>query len=210
MTITTSVLVPMGKEEPPSQYKEQFFQHKTEHKPDSKLTFPLQTLGLRSHISNWIQLFGKSLITEIIKQGYSPTWSSIPPRIIQHISHHQYDQSIINTKLETMKHLDTTINLLTSLGFAINWEKSKLIPSKSIEFLGFTICSSKMTISLPHHKVKEVIRECKLTLVKPTIHIRKLASLIGKLITTTNAIFPARLMTRDLLRDKNTTLRRLG
>ncbi|CAG8608830.1 15905_t:CDS:2 [Cetraspora pellucida] len=328
-----------NKMEPLSQYKEQFLQHKTEHKPDSKLTFLLQTLGLQSHISNWIQLFGESLITEIIKQGYSPTWSSILPRIIQPISHHQYDQSIMseikdlikkniikpisimllcftsqifsvlkkngknhlvldlrhfnqyliyyhfkmedietvkplifpdyfmaslnikdaflhvlikeqdqtffafdffekhytfttlpfglstspliftnilcsvikhlrtsgirivaylddllivgNTKLKTIKHLDTIINLLTLLGFAINWKKSKLIPSKSIKFFGFTICSSKMTISLPHHNVKEVIRKCKLTLVKPTIHIRKLASLIGKLITTTNAIFPA-------------------
>ncbi|CAG8814540.1 15259_t:CDS:2, partial [Cetraspora pellucida] len=88
-----------------------------------------------------------------------------------------------NTKSETTEHLNITFHTLNSLD------------------------TSKMTISLPHLKVKEVIRECKSILTKTTIHIRKLASIIGKLIATTNVIFLAHLMTRALLRNKNATLK---
>ncbi|CAG8679794.1 2612_t:CDS:2, partial [Dentiscutata heterogama] len=94
------------------------------------------------------------------------------------------------------------------LGFTINNEKSSLVPTNALEYLGFHIDSKNMTISLPRYKIKDTIRECQSILKKQEIHIRKLASIIGKLISTTNAVFPARLRSRALLRDKNITLKK--
>ena len=50
---------------------------------------------------------------------------------------------------QLLEHLSTVIWLLTSLGFITNVLKSVLTPSKQIDFLGFTINTSTMTISLP-------------------------------------------------------------
>ncbi|CAB5371559.1 unnamed protein product [Rhizophagus irregularis] len=44
----------------------------------------------------------------------------------------------------------------------------------------------------------------------PGIPVRKLASLIGKITATTDAMFPARLHSRALLRDKNIGLKKQG
>ena len=54
---------------------------------------------------------------------------------------------------ELQDNLISTINLLESLGFQINWEKSKLIPEKKQKFLGFIINSAEMSISLTEEQM---------------------------------------------------------
>src|SRR2546421_630357 len=67
-----------------------------------------------------------------------------------------------------------------------------------------------MTLMLPKKKIKDLISECKRMKVKKFVPIRKLASLIGKISATANAVFPARLNSRSLLRDKNAGLKKQG
>uniref|UniRef100_U9TF91 Reverse transcriptase domain-containing protein n=1 Tax=Rhizophagus irregularis (strain DAOM 181602 / DAOM 197198 / MUCL 43194) TaxID=747089 RepID=U9TF91_RHIID len=95
------------------------------------------------------------------------------------------------------------ISSLQSLGFTINEEKSSLIPSQVVDYLGFQIDSKTMMIKLPKHKIKDLIQECKKISQKPVILIRKLVSLIG-------TVFPVRLHSRVLLKDKNIGLKMQG
>ena len=46
---------------------------------------------------------------------------------------------------------------LTSLGFTINSQKSVLIPMQKLEFLGFDIDSSNLSVSVPQAKVQNVL-----------------------------------------------------
>jgi ribonuclease HI len=102
------------------------------------------------------------------------------------------------------------LDLLQQLGFTINKEKSSLIPSQVVDYLGFQINSRSMMIKLPKFKVKDLIRECKKMKEKKVVPVRKLAALIEKISATANAIFPARLNSRALLRDKITTIKKKG
>ena len=102
------------------------------------------------------------------------------------------------------------LDLLQRLGFTINKEKSSLIPSQVVDYLGFQINSRSMVIKLPKSKVKDLIQECKKMKEKKVVPVRKLAALIGKISATANAIFPARLNSRALLRDKITTIKKKG
>src|SRR6185437_16191470 len=79
----------------------------------------------------------------------------------------------------------------TKAGFTINREKSSLIPSQVADYLGFQINSRTMSLKLPRHKIKDLITECKKIKTKQVLPVRKLASLIGKITATVNAIFPA-------------------
>ena len=49
-----------------------------------------------------------------------------------------------------------TINLFQKLGFLIHPDKSKFIPAKIVEYLGFIIDSEKMIIYLSDHKKKKL------------------------------------------------------
>jgi hypothetical protein len=54
---------------------------------------------------------------------------------------------------EIRTHLATTIELLCALGFIINMKKSVFTPARTIEFLGFIVDSTAMTIRLPQQKL---------------------------------------------------------
>jgi hypothetical protein len=67
-----------------------------------------------------------------------------------------------------------------------------------------------MTLKLPRQKIRDLIQECKKVIIAKTLPICKLASLIGKMSTTANAVFPVRLQLRTLLRNKNYGLKLKG
>jgi hypothetical protein len=71
------------------------------------------------------------------------------------------------------------INLLISLGFLINWEKSVLLPSQSLEFLGLLVDSVVLSLALPSDKVLSMLALCRRSLLKDVISLHELSSLIG-------------------------------
>ena len=113
-----------------------------------------------------------------------------------------------SSKNQLLQHIDYLIECLQDHGFTINIKKSCLDPSQVVDYLGFQINSKTMTLKLPKRKIKDLIRECQRVKLIRSISVRKLASLIGKIIATTNAILPARLHSRALLRDKNYGLKK--
>lgn len=82
---------------------------------------------------------------------------------------------------------DTT-TLLQKLGFCINEEKSVLVPTKCIEYLGNIIDTNSMTISLPKHRVEKIIQGCEALLGKDKEKIREVARIIGLLVAATSAV----------------------
>ena len=88
--------------------------------------------------------------------------------------------------------------LLQCLGFTVNMTKSILIPTQSLEFLGFSVDSRTMELSLPAHKLKKIRAESQKLLGAEHITNRTLSRLIGKMSATNQVIPPAPLFYRHL------------
>ena len=78
--------------------------------------------------------------------------------------------------------------LLQCLGFTINTEKTIINPTQSLVFLGFTIDTTKMELSLPPEKIKKIRAESRKLLGAEHVSARSLARLLGKM----NAIYEQR------------------
>ena len=86
---------------------------------------------------------------------------------------------LTDSQQEAKQARDTTLFLLQNIGFVINWGKSVLEQTKTIEFLGVQINSTNMTFSIPEPKLNKIILFCQTTLQNPYISLKNLASLIG-------------------------------
>ena len=74
--------------------------------------------------------------------------------------------------------------MFSSLGFAISASKSVVKPSQTIEFLGFTLDSSAMLVTLTAQKRAELITDLKLFVTKQSVTIRDFAKIVGRLAAT--------------------------
>uniref|UniRef100_A0A1Y1LH23 Reverse transcriptase domain-containing protein n=1 Tax=Photinus pyralis TaxID=7054 RepID=A0A1Y1LH23_PHOPY len=101
-----------------------------------------------------------------------------------------------------------TVNLLESLGFIINREKSVFTPKHQCDFLGFTLNTNEMIISPPTNKrvklLQLLIRFSRLKSCK----IRDFAALLGKLVSINPAIKYGWVYTRSFERIKYLALLR--
>lgn len=104
--------------------------------------------------------------------------------------------------------IHTTVNLLTSLGMVINYEKSVLKPARKIQFLGYIFDSHELTIGLPADKIKSLLKLLNKTRNKKVIRIRAFASLVGKLVSISPAINYGWFHTKPFEIVKITNLRR--
>jgi hypothetical protein len=102
------------------------------------------------------------------------------------------------TMEEIVRARDTTIHILEHLGFVINQEKSEMIPSRRIEFLGVVVDSVAMTLSLPETKVLSLTNLCQKAQARPQIEALDLARVIGKLSATMPAVTHAMIQVRHL------------
>ena len=84
-----------------------------------------------------------------------------------------------DSKEGALRDLDITVGLLTSLGFLVNWDKSVLDPSRSIEFLGLLLDSVSLSLALPPEKVSSLLSLCRRALDKGFVSLHDLSSLLG-------------------------------
>lgn len=98
-----------------------------------------------------------------------------------------YEASLTNTT--------AAVRLLQRLGFHINFEKSKLQPSTTLQH------AKKRALARDAHKVEQAARNDNLT-------IRQLAALLGKMIASIDAIPQMKMRRHALQRDINYCLRR--
>ena len=100
------------------------------------------------------------------------------------------DILIVASDIKTLKEqTGQVLDLLQSLGFIINFEKSVLTPFPVMEFLGLLVDSRTMMFYLPSHKVTKTIELCKSLLQNRTASLRELA--IDILNTLDSASHPA-------------------
>lgn len=103
---------------------------------------------------------------------------------------------------ECLKNIQTTICLLQSLGFIINFKKSCLIPTQQIRFLGFLYNSLDMTVSLPSDKIVKITRLLRKFSVLPECTIREFAEFLGTLVSVCPAVQYGWLYTKLFERQK--------
>ena len=103
-----------------------------------------------------------------------------------------------STYQEAQSHTAMTVSLLESLGFTVDLEKSRLIPSQIITFLGFVIDSTVEALNLPQEKVVNVKSLCLKAKVSRTMPARQRASVLGTLESCRPAIWQAPLHFRIL------------
>ena len=109
------------------------------------------------------------------------------------------DIMIMNQSLSGIQSdLSTAVYLLENLGFLINQKKSVLVPTHVTEFLGFTVNSETMTLSLPKDKVIKIKQNCLDLVSRQSVSARDLAQLIGRLTATNQAVLPSPLHYRSL------------
>ena len=106
-----------------------------------------------------------------------------------------------------LQNVQVTINLLRNLGFTIHAKKSILVPTQKIEFLGFTIDSKNMKLTLSGEKRSKLIHKLETFKEMDNRTIRDIASLIGSLISTFPAIPNGPLHYRNLERFKTHQLK---
>ena len=95
------------------------------------------------------------------------------------------------TNLEAERAFQETKQLLESLGFVVNEEKSQPRATQKMEFLGFIIDLVSMTISLPTQKIKEIRQKCSQLLRDKVTTVCRLSQIIGMLEATNLAVLPA-------------------
>jgi hypothetical protein len=71
------------------------------------------------------------------------------------------DDTFVMPETETLlkDHITAVIYLLENLGFVINHPKSELNPTEEMEFIGFTVNSTRMELKLPGEKIKKIRAE---------------------------------------------------
>lgn len=98
-------------------------------------------------------------------------------------------------------------DLFESLGFVINKEKSCLLPSHRVVFLGFIIDSVQFKVYLPEDKIEKIIEHSKKMLDKKLVTVRQVSTLIGLYSSARCAILLAPLFLRNLDIEKSEALK---
>ncbi|XP_067682740.1 uncharacterized protein [Haliotis asinina] len=114
-----------------------------------------------------------------------------------------------DTKVECADNVRRTVTLLQDLGFIIHAEKSKLVPTQEIEFLGFVLNSVFMTIRLAPEKAQRVKLECSVLSDKQYARIQEVAHVIGLLVSSFPGVQYGQLHYRELEQAKTVALKRV-
>ena len=83
-----------------------------------------------------------------------------------------------------VRHAEITVLVLQALGYGVNFNKSSLTPSQSIEHLGLVWDSAGMTVSIPQDKVDKIQERARALLATGECSGADLRSLLGTLEST--------------------------
>ena len=107
-----------------------------------------------------------------------------------------------NNFRECYSSLEEAVFLFLQLGFHVHPEKSVLIPSQSLTFLGFNLNSVSMTLSLTQEKRDKLESLCTEAMNGEDLSICFVAKVIGKVVSALPGMVFGRLHYRNLERDK--------
>lgn len=109
---------------------------------------------------------------------------------------------------ECQSNVNATVELFTRLGFVVHPEKSVIMPTQELKFLGFVLNSRTMSVSLTQERISSLTAVIKnlLTIKHPTI--RDLAQVIGKLVAAFPGCMYGPLHYRAIEHEKSVALRK--
>ena len=105
---------------------------------------------------------------------------------------------ISDTKTANWLHFDKAINLLTQLGFEINWKKIEP-PTQSIDFLGVHINTVSRTLSLPANKLVEFQKLVSKWTLKCRASKKEIQKFLGKMNWAARVVRGGRTFMRRLI-----------
>ena len=91
-----------------------------------------------------------------------------------------------------------------------NFEKSVLTPTQTIEYLGFTLHSPTMTLTIPHKKQASITQKVEEILNVQICTIRKFSQVLGALAATEPGNSKAKVLTKKLMIAKTEALQTTG
>ena len=103
--------------------------------------------------------------------------------------------------------VSSTVKLFTDLGLTLNMAKSVLIPSQSLTFLGFTLNSAQMTVSLTPSKAMKVKSKAVELLHNQSPTIRTVSETIGLMVASFPGVMYGPLYYRQLEIEKVAALK---
>ena len=120
-----------------------------------------------------------------------------------------FDDSLLVAEsfLSCWHNVQDTVFLMDSLGFTIHTDKSVLIPTQTISFVGFILNSISMTICLTPQKANNLILCCKELLRLDSFSLRELAQVIGKMVASQPGVFRVPLFCKNLEIENNQQLK---
>ena len=138
------------------------------------------------------------LFTKLLKVPLSKIRKELKATIAAYLDDSLGIERGVKEELRDIPH--RLIQIFQAFGYTINFEKSSLDLTKTIEFLGFIINSIDMTVSLSEKKTKSVRTAIREILHKGRMTIREVSRVIGKIIATMPANrFARRFTTRAIL-----------
>ena len=111
-----------------------------------------------------------------------------------------------NSVSSCQRNIHATVNLLQDLGFNINEQKSVLIPTQTLEFLGFILNSVTMTLTLTPRRQTNLAEVCGKLLHQPQHTIRFVSAVIGMIIAALPAVKHGALHYRSIEAEKTSAL----
>ena len=121
------------------------------------------------------------------------------------------DDSIIlaHTMQDCERNVKDTVRLITDVGFITHEQKSVLVPTQQIIFLGNLIDSVSMTVTLPKEKVANIVQACSELQNMTFAKIRQVARVLGLMVSTFSAVEFAPLHYRVIERQKILSLQNM-
>ena len=83
--------------------------------------------------------------------------------------------------VECKQNIQDTVKMSENTGFVVHPEKSVLMPTQKIKYLGFLLDSKTMTVKLTSEKALKIKNACKNLIENPKTTILNLAKIVGQL-----------------------------
>ncbi|XP_060591829.1 uncharacterized protein LOC132746624 [Ruditapes philippinarum] len=137
---------------------------------------------------------GPRLFTKLLKPVYARL------RSLGYVNSGFIDDSFLlgDSYNECEENIKATVNLMLQVGFIINEEKSVLIPTTKLLYLGNIIDSEGMVVTLPKERQDKIVLECQNLCNKSVASIRQVAKVIGLIVASFSAVDYGKLHYRQL------------
>ncbi|XP_068739556.1 uncharacterized protein [Montipora capricornis] len=144
------------------------------------------------------------IFTKVLKPVFATLRSQYGHNCLGYIDDSFYTEDSAEDCREATLH---ATQLFTRLGFVIHPTKSVFHPAQCLEFLGFLLDSTSMTVRLTPKKADKIVVLCRKALRAQELSIREVASLIGTLVSTFPGVEFGPLYYRQLEWDKDLALK---